>query len=65
MVYIWIVIGLLFAMNMALTVYFFNKFEKMFIIMKASSLKDLVDYYKKMDAIKTKKEEDDEFNDMP
>lgn len=48
MIYLRVVIGLLFALNIALVIYFFNKFEKMFIIMKAWSLKDLVAYNRDM-----------------
>lgn len=53
---------LLFVVNIALVVYFIWTFERLFIIMKAGSLKDLLTYKQEVNQPKPIKEYDD---DMP
>ena len=50
----------MFLINLGLVVYFIYTFERLFIIMKAGSLKDLLTYKKEI-KFPTKKEEEDEY----
>lgn len=57
---LYIALGLMFLINLGLVVYFIYTFERLFIIMKAGSLKDLLTYKKEI-KFPTKKEEEDEY----
>lgn len=64
----YLIIGLIvlsFALNVGLMLYFVDKFESMFIIMKAWSLKDLMDYYKNLENLKSWKDIEEEEEYVP